>query len=143
MLHKMFKWLPLHARRTVTQALITRQMDNGNGLYIGIAARLLQRHQNLQYVSARLILCFSRLTHITPHPRKLHWLPVQKRCQFKLLIHAHKALQNQGPAYINHCLNFHQLLRKLLSTTLSLAYTPRIYQSKSGRCCLSHIAVKT
>ena len=80
MLHKIFKWLPLHTRRTVTQALITSQLDYGNGPYVGIAAHLLQRLQTIQNAAAGLILGLPLRTHITPHLRQLHWLPVQKRC---------------------------------------------------------------
>lgn len=35
------------------------------------------------------------MTHTTFHLRELHWLPIQRRCQFKLLTHAYKAQQLQ------------------------------------------------
>ena len=108
MLRKIFRWLPVKTRRTITQALVTSRLDYGNTLYVGITARLLKRLQTIQNSAAKLILDLPKWTHITPHLKKLHWLPIQKRCQFKLLTHAYKALHNEGPAYINKCMAFQQ-----------------------------------
>ena len=66
MLRKIFKWLPINTRKTVTQALITSRLDYDNALYSSINAHLLKRLQAIQNASARLILDIPRWTHVTP-----------------------------------------------------------------------------
>ena len=47
--------------------------------------------------------CTSRRTKhesITPVLIYLHWLPVQYRCQYKILMYAFKALHGKAPRYL-------------------------------------------
>ena len=41
-----------------------------------------------------------KFQHISPVLRKLHWIPVIKRIEFKILTITHKALNEMGPSYI-------------------------------------------
>ena len=41
-----------------------------------------------------------RYDHISPVLRQLHWLPVEKRTVFKLLLHTFKALHGMAPSYL-------------------------------------------
>lgn len=110
---------------------------------VGITARLLKRLQTIQNSAARLILSLPKRTHNTPHLKKLHWLLIQKRCQFKLLTHAYKAMHNEGPAYINKRMTFHQPTRHLRSASLFHADILRIRRSNSGGLSFSHLVAKT
>ena len=42
-----------------------------------------------------------KFCHITPALRQLHWLPVVKRIQFKILLLTFKAIHGLSPPYIN------------------------------------------
>lgn len=99
MLCKFFMWLPISTRKTVTHALITSRLDYGNTLYTSTTTKLIQRLQMIQNAATTLIL---NLPKRNQYLKDLHWLPVQKRCHFKLLTHAYKAPHDQGPAYLNH-----------------------------------------
>ncbi|KAJ1110543.1 hypothetical protein NDU88_007894 [Pleurodeles waltl] len=143
MLHKIFRWIPTDTRKTVTHALVTSRLDYGNTLYAGTTAKLQNRLQRIQNASARLILDVPRNSHISAHLRHLHWLPVSKRITFRLLTHAHKALHDKGPEYLNRRLNFYVPTRPLRSSGLALAAVPRIRRSTAGGRSFSFLAAKT
>ncbi|KAJ1191950.1 hypothetical protein NDU88_001263 [Pleurodeles waltl] len=143
MLCKIFKWIPVETRKTVTHALVSSRLDFSNALYAGTTAKLQKRMQRNQNASARLILDVPRRNHISAHLGELHWLPVLKRITFKLLTHAHKALQNTGPAYLNDRLTFHTPVRQLCSASLALVCVPRIHRTTTGGRSFSHLATKT
>ncbi|KAJ1188070.1 hypothetical protein NDU88_004835 [Pleurodeles waltl] len=143
MLRKIYRWIPTDTRRTVTQALVSSKLDYGNALYAGAPAKLLKRLQRIQNASACLILDAHRHSHITLLLRDLHWLPVNKRITFKLLTHAHKALHNTGPAYLNRRLTFYTPSRQLCSADPALATVPHICRMTTGGRSFSHLAAKT
>ncbi|KAJ1170019.1 hypothetical protein NDU88_001900 [Pleurodeles waltl] len=126
MLRMIFRWIPAETRKTVTHALVTSRLDYGNTLYPGTTAKLQKRLQCIQNASARLILDIPRHSHISAHLKHLHWLPINKRITFRLLTHAHKALHDMGPEYLNSCLSFYTHTRQLRSASLALATVPRI-----------------
>ena len=64
MLQKIFKWLPISTRKTVTPELIPSCLDYSNALYTSISSHLLKRLQIIQNTAARLILDLPRRTHI-------------------------------------------------------------------------------
>ncbi|KAJ1167686.1 hypothetical protein NDU88_008075 [Pleurodeles waltl] len=143
MLRRIYKWIPTETRKTVTKALVSSRLDYGNTLYTVIPAKDIKRLQSIQNASARLILDIPRRCHISHHLKDLHWLPVDKRITFKLLTHAHKALHDAGPAYLNNRLNFYVPSRQLRSANLSLAIAPRIQCKTSGGRSFSYLAAKT
>ena len=49
-----------------------------------------------------------RMCHITPVLRELHWLPVQFRIQFKLIIITFKVIKGQGPIYLQELVRLQQ-----------------------------------
>ncbi|XP_078533484.1 uncharacterized protein LOC144819505 [Lissotriton helveticus] len=143
MLRKIFWWIPTETRKTVTQALVTSRLDYGNALYAGTTTKLQKRLQRIQNASARLILDIPRNSHISGHLRHLHWLPVNKRITFRLLTHAHKALHDQGPSYLNNRINFYAPKRHLRSTSHALPAVPRIRRATTGGRSFSYLAAKT
>ncbi|KAJ1116180.1 hypothetical protein NDU88_004398 [Pleurodeles waltl] len=143
MLRKIFRWIPIDTRKTVTHALVTSRLDYGNTLYAGITTKLQRKLQRIQNAAARLILDIPRHHHISGHLRKLHWLPVNKRITFRLLTHAHKALYNLGPKLINSRVSFYTPPRTLRSTGQALAAVPRIRKTTAGGKSFSFLAAKT
>ena len=52
-------------------------------------------------MAARLIFLTKKRDHITPILRdQLHWLPVQQRIQFKILLLTYKAFHGVAPSYL-------------------------------------------
>ena len=66
------------------------------------------------------------IQHISPVLRKLHWLPVMKRIEFKIITMTYKALNGMAPSYICDFLQVPQPNRNLCSASrgLSLVVPP-------------------
>lgn len=78
MLRKCLPLLPLDHRKTVVQALIISRLDYVNVLYLGLPEYLLNYLRVVQNAAARAVLLLRPRTHISPHLKALHWLPVKK-----------------------------------------------------------------
>ena len=53
------------------------------------------------HTAARLLTRAKRSEHISPTLRQLHWLPVERRIVFKVVVQVFKALNNDSfPLYI-------------------------------------------
>ena len=50
--------------------------------------------------------------HITPILKELHWLPVEARINYKILLLPYKALNGFGPVYIRELLHLKQHKRE-------------------------------
>ena len=84
-----------------------------------------QRLQKIQNWAARLIDGAMRYSHATPLLKKLHWLPIAVRVEFKILLLIHRALNGQAPVYIGHCVSRRQPVRSLRSSEHCLLCVPR------------------
>ena len=62
--------------------------------------------------------------HITPVLKKLHWLPVEQRINYKILLLAYVAQQGMDPPYLSSLLSPYKPGRPLLSVGKHLVTTP-------------------
>ena len=81
-----------------------------------------------------------RREHITPVLRSLHWLPVESRIQFKVLLLTYKARAGMAPAYLQHALVPYQPGRSLRSQNANLLIVPRIHKTTVGGRAFSYLA---
>ena len=96
-------------------SLVTSRLDCCNTLLSGIPKTILNKLQNVQNTTARVVTRTSRYCHITPILKELHWLPVQYRVRYKILTHTYKALQDQFRVYIKALLHVYKPRRELRS----------------------------
>ena len=66
----------------------------------------LNKLQRIQNSLARVITNTSKYQHITPTLKKLHWLPIKQRIDYKLCLLTYKTLTNQQPTYLYNSLSF-------------------------------------
>ena len=105
--------------------------DQNNFLHIlvyVVFVKSIKRLQLTQNAAAQLIRRIKKRAHITPVLRDLHWLPVVKRCQFKILVLTYKSLKNEAPSYISDLLNWYQPNRHLRSGNTT-SIIPKRYKS--------------
>ncbi|CAC5375463.1 unnamed protein product [Mytilus coruscus] len=88
------------ACKTLVNCLATSRLDYGNILLYGINKTTMNILQKVQNTAARLITRTRKHEHITPILAGLHWLHVQYRPQYKILIYVYCAWNGIGPAYI-------------------------------------------
>ena len=90
---------------TLIQAYVTSRLDYCNVLLHGLPKYVTDRIQKVQNSAARVIVMIPKREHITPYLAALHWLPIQQRVEYKVLLYAFKALNNHAPEYLCELLN--------------------------------------
>ena len=83
-----------------------------------------------------LISCSHKYDHITPVLIELHWLPIEYRLKFKILLHVFKVINNNlSPTYLTDLIT-HQPVpsRSLRSTDSNLLFVPRTFSAFGDRC---------
>ena len=73
--------------------------------------------QRVQNIAARLICRTPEFDHISPVLHTLHWLPVEQRIEYKLLLLAFKSVNNDGASYLSDLLKFYIPSRQLRSSS--------------------------
>ena len=98
--------LPLSAATALANSLVSSKLDYCNSLYNGISQANLNKIQRIQNTLARVVTNTSKFEHITPILKKLHWLPIKQRIDYKLCLLTYKTLQIQQPTYLYNSLSF-------------------------------------
>ena len=75
---------------SLVHATIMNKLDYCNSLLYGISSENLRKLQKVQNAAARLIYQVNRRTSISPIIFKLHWLRIESRIIFKIIILTHK-----------------------------------------------------
>ena len=88
----------------LVHAFITSKLDSANSLLHGLPTFLIDRLRNVQNSAARIITRTKKYDHIKPVLKQLHWLPVNQRINYKILLLTYKALNGQAPSYITELL---------------------------------------
>uniref|UniRef100_A0A8D2LN46 Reverse transcriptase domain-containing protein n=1 Tax=Varanus komodoensis TaxID=61221 RepID=A0A8D2LN46_VARKO len=124
LINQLRPYLEYDCLATVTHALVTSRLDFCNALYVGLPLKTVRTLQLVQNRAARLLTGTGRYAHMTPVLHQLHWLPIEARAQFKVLIMTYKALNGLGPGYLNERLRPYMPDRPLRSAGESLLREP-------------------
>ena len=119
------RYLPTTTKERVINALITSRLDYCNSLLYNTSANNISRLQRMHNAAARLILCRPRTDRATPLLRKLHWLPVARRIQYKILLLSYKITNRHAQFYLRDLLPSYQPTRCLRSSSSNALVVPR------------------
>ena len=97
----LFFYLPINNCYHIIHALITSRVDYCNSLLYRLPATQLNKIQHVLDAAARLLCRSPRYWHTIPFMYNLHWLPVNLRIRFKVLLFAFKAIHGVAPSYIS------------------------------------------
>ena len=122
---KIRKYLTTDATKTLIQANVTSRLDYANSLLYGLPQSTLNQMQRVQNTAARLVSRCRRYDHISPVLKDLHWLPIHKRINYKILLHTYHCLNGQAPDYLS------DLLQKAPERNRRAAYNGKLIIPRS------------
>ena len=93
-------YLTTEAAKSAVNALITSRLDYCNSLLHNIPLSQTARLQRVQNKAVRLITRTSKHDHITPVLKEPHWLPVESRFAFNMLVMTFKCMNGLAPSYL-------------------------------------------
>ena len=110
--------------KLLVNSLVICRLDYCNALFAGISTKDMSQLQIVQNAAAKTVMGLKKYDSLGETLKKLHWLPVAERIQFKILLVVYKCLANQGPEYLK------ELLRYNFSNS-----TPFLQESRTHSSC--------
>ena len=92
----------------VATALIQSRLDYSTSVLYGTSTSNLHKFQMVQNALARTIIHSPRSVPTSQLLSNLHWLPINKRTNFKVATLTYKVLSTQQPAYLRNLISYHQ-----------------------------------
>ena len=111
--------------KSVAVALVSSRLDYANSLLYGTSKSNICKLQRVQSSLAKLVI---RKPNISSRDAlyNLHWLPIDRRIDFKISVLTYKLLHSGSPSYLSSLLHFYTPLRALRSSDLDLLYQPSV-----------------
>ena len=100
-IYRIRRFITVDSCHQLVRSLILSRLDYANSLLYGIAAKDRRKLQKLQNKAAKVIFRCDRLHPSAPLRRELHWLPINERVIFKVLLLTFKGVNNLIPAYLS------------------------------------------
>ena len=123
------KYLDQESLECIIHAFLTSKIDYCNSLLCGLPMSLTNRLQMIQNTAARILTGTPRFQHITPVLKSLHWLPVHRRIEYKVLLLVYKSVKDLAPSYLKELICPYVPSRRLRSSDQHLLHIP--YTSSS------------
>ncbi|XP_048240230.1 uncharacterized protein LOC125373274 [Haliotis rufescens] len=131
------RYLNTKTATTIVQACMLSHLDYCNALLVGLPKHLIQKLQRVQNPAAILITRAKCCEHITPILKGLHWLKVEQRIRFKVLVLVFKAQHGLAPSYLEDLIIQYQPTRTLRSCDQSLLEVPPSRTISYGDRCFA------
>ena len=104
-LYRICSLLDLNISALLTNALVSSRLDYCNSLFLSLTGFELRRLQLVQNSLCRVVTRSSKYSHITPQLKKLHWVQVKYRVQFKIGLITYKILNQGQPVYLRELIH--------------------------------------
>ena len=131
------KYIPQDTSAVLIKSLVMSRPDYSNGLLYGLSKCTVSGLQAVQNSAARLVTHERLRDHdaMSRSLMELHWLPVDKRIEYKLLLYTYKALHDVAPGYLYDLVVPYAPRRFLRSAESNLLKVPPGKPGKYGSRC--------
>ena len=93
------------AAEMLIHALISSRLDFSNSLFYNLPQKDVTKLQRLQNSAARLLTFTKKFDPVSPILHSLHWLPVEKRIIFYILLLVHHSVYSLSPECLSSSIN--------------------------------------
>lgn len=131
-------YLDTKTTKKLVHAFVISRLDSCNSLLSCLPDSENNKLQRIQNTVTRMIEQSRRSDHISPILLRLHWLPVKKRIDFKVLLLTYKILHGKAPSYLCEIIHPYVPARTLRSQQQSLLQVPRTHTQFYGERSLSY-----
>ena len=97
---KLRLFLSARAANTIAVSMVLSRLDHSNNCLWGVPSKQLKRLQLVQNTAARIVIRTRKREHITPVLKELHWLPVRRRVDRKIVFLAYKCYEHMAPKHL-------------------------------------------
>ena len=120
------KYIPHDINVVLIKSLVMSRLDYSNGLLYGLPKCTVSDLQAVQNSAARIVTQERLQDHgsMSRALMELHWLPVDKRIEYKLLLYTYKALHGLAPGYLCKLVVPYEPYRVLRSSKSNLLTVP-------------------
>ena len=125
-------YIDLPVAKSIASSIVGSRLDYANGALFGIPVRNIHRLQRVQNCLARVVTD-DWSTSSNAILSDLHWLPVQRRIDYKLATLVHRSRNGTAPQYLNALLTPYTPSRHLRSSDQHLLAAPRCNTSIGSR----------
>ena len=113
-------YIPQDTSVVLLKSLVMSRLDYSNGLFYGLPKCTVSGLQAVHNSAARIVTHTSMSRALIG----LHWLPVDKKIEYKLLLYTYKALHDLLPGYLHELVVPYVPRRVLSSAELNLLTVP-------------------
>ena len=121
-------WALRHIRHLLTEdiahtlacSIVTSKLDYCNAVLHGAPLKNVAMLQRVQNNLARVVLQKPKTAHATPLLKSLHWLPVDKQIQYKMILMTYKVKVSKTPDYLSKLIS-----ERTSSASMTLRLSPR------------------
>ena len=133
-IRKIRKFLTKKNSELLVHAVISSRLDYCNSLLYGANKEYIKKLQRVQNAAARLISLRKKHESVSDVLVELHWLPVEARIVFKLLVLVYKCIHHIAPESVIELIQIKDVVRCILVF--------KNFQSSYARKSFSYIAPK-
>ena len=129
------RFLSQKQREVLVHAVISSRIDYCNSVFYGLDKYLIQSIQKVQNAALRMIFGLRKRTCLSEYYAKLHWLKIEQRVYFKILLLVFKCINRIAAT---------EIIEKIVHFKYSdkLILSQQQFTSKYGRRSFTYIAPK-